>query len=248
MRSKELPKLYTEISDWWPVLSTAEDYAEEAEFYQQAILDASAQPPHTLLELGSGGGNNASHLKKRFEMTLVDLATGMLEVSKALNPECEHLSGDMRTIRLGRTFDAVMIHDAIVYMTSQADLRQALETAYLHCKPGGVALFAPDEIRETFKPATRHGGDDRGGRSLRYLQWSWDPDPADEQYVFLMVYVLKTGAERVRTIEDIHHCGLFSQADWARLMTEVGFQVKVLPFEHSELEGDLAPVFLGVRP
>ena len=30
----------------------------------------------TLLELGSGGGNNASHLKARFEMVLVEPSRG----------------------------------------------------------------------------------------------------------------------------------------------------------------------------
>ncbi|MHC4615594.1 MAG: class I SAM-dependent methyltransferase, partial [Planctomycetota bacterium] len=57
-----------------------------------------------VLELGSGGGNNASHLKKWFDMTLVDLSPHMLEVSRALNPECSHQQGDMRTVRLGTLF------------------------------------------------------------------------------------------------------------------------------------------------
>lgn len=92
-----------------------------------------------MLELGLGGGNNASHLKKHFQMTLFDFSPGMLNVSKVLKPECEHIRGDMRTIRLEREFDAVFIHDAISYMLTEADLLQAIETAYVHCKPGGVA-------------------------------------------------------------------------------------------------------------
>ena len=65
-----------------------------------------------MLELGSGGGNNASHLKAHFQLTLVDLSPAMLAVSRALNPECEHLQGDMRTVRLGRRFDAPTDHIA----------------------------------------------------------------------------------------------------------------------------------------
>jgi trans-aconitate methyltransferase len=61
----------------------------------------------TLLELGSGGGNNASHMNRRFaELVLVDVAPGMLEVSRRLNPECAHVAGDMRTVRLGRASTA----------------------------------------------------------------------------------------------------------------------------------------------
>jgi hypothetical protein len=54
-----LPLLYRELADWWPILSTPEEYAEEAAFYAQALINACTVPPKTLLELGSGGGNNA---------------------------------------------------------------------------------------------------------------------------------------------------------------------------------------------
>ena len=111
-------------------------------------------------------------------MTLVDLSDEMLDVSRRLNPECEHLCDDMRTVRLGRSFDAVYVHDAIDYMTTEADLRRAIETAYAHCRPGGVAVFVPDHTSEAFEASTDHGGDDSAhGRGVRYLEWTWDPDP-----------------------------------------------------------------------
>ena len=242
-----LPRLYRELSDWWPLLSAPEDYAEEAAWYRDAILEASQHQARTLLELGSGGGNNASHLKATFEMTLVDLAPGMLAVSRELNPECKHLQGDMRSVRLGRQFDAVLIHDAIDYMTSESDLSAAISTAYEHCAPGGVALFAPDHTRETFKPETDHGGHDGTSRSLRYLEWAWDPDPDDSTYQFLMVYVLRPAGGQVEVVEDMHVCGLFAQADWLRLLGEAGFQADMLPFEHSQLAPGSAHVFVGMK-
>ncbi len=147
----EQPKLYRELASWWPLLSAPEDYAEEAAFYQRAIIDACARPPETLLELGSGGGNNASHLKARFRMTLTDLSPDMLKVSEALNPECEHIQGDMRTLGSGREFDAVFVHDAVCYLTTEEDVRAAIETAYVHCRPGGAALFCPDYVRENYR-------------------------------------------------------------------------------------------------
>jgi SAM-dependent methyltransferase len=155
------PLMYSEIADWWPLLSRPEEYEEEAGFFTRTIIEASDEPPRTILELGSGGGNNASYMKAEAEMTLVDLAPNMLEVSKRLNPECEHIVGDMRTVRLGREFDAVFIHDAIDYMTSAADLAAAVQTAFAHTRAGGVAMFCPDHIRETFKPSTEHGGSER---------------------------------------------------------------------------------------
>src|SRR5688572_22760161 len=175
-------KLYDQLSSWWPLLSPPSEYAEEAEFYAAQLRSAGTEPVCTLLELGSGGGNNASHMKSRFQMTLVDVSPGMLAVSRDLNPECEHVQGDMRTVRLGREFDRVFIHDAIVYMTNVSDLRKAIETAFVHCRPGGAALFAPDHLKETFRASTDCGGTDGVDRGLRYLEWTWDPDPHDNTY------------------------------------------------------------------
>ena len=120
----------------------------------------------------------ASHLADRFRLTLVDLSEPMLQVSRALNPTAAHHQGDMRTVRLGEQFDAVLIHDAIDYMTTEDDLRQAIETAYAHVRPGGIAVLVPDDVAESFEQRTDHGGSDAAdGRAARYLEWSWDPDP-----------------------------------------------------------------------
>ncbi len=245
---RHLPRLYRDLADWWPVLSDPEEYAEEAEFYRRTILASSSARPHTLLELGSGGGNNASYLKKHFQMTLVDLSPGMLKVSRELNPECEHVQGDMRTVRLGRQFDAVFIHDAIDYMTSARDLRRALTTAYVHCKPGGVALFVADHTTETFKPSTNHGGHDRAGRSMRYLEWTWDPDPSDSKYLTIMVYVLSESGKRIRYVHDQHIGGLFPHDEWIRMMSEVGFMAKSIDLVESEIEPGSVKVFVGLKP
>jgi hypothetical protein len=43
--AETLPALYWELADWWPVLSSPEGYAEEAHFYQRALLAACAFTP-----------------------------------------------------------------------------------------------------------------------------------------------------------------------------------------------------------
>jgi trans-aconitate methyltransferase len=242
------PKLYRELADWWPLLSAPDEYAQEAAFYQRALIDASKRPLTTLLELGSGGGNNASHLKARFRMTLVDPAQGMLNVSRRLNPECEHVQGDMRTVRLPRRFDAVFVHDAVVYMTTEADLQAAMATAFVHCEPGGAALFAPDHVRENFAPSTDHGGHDGEGRGLRYLEWTWDPDPSDSVYAVDYAYLLRERDGSVRAEHDRHIEGLFARADWLRWLAGAGFQPTVVPFEHSELPAGQYEVYVARRP
>ena len=242
-----LPLLYNELAPWFHLLTAPEDYAEEAEFYRKTIMAACKTPPRTLLEIGSGGGNNASHLKVHFNMTLVDLAAGMLDISRQLNPECEHIQGDMRSLRLGRQFDAVFIHDAIMYLTTESDLANAIETAYVHCRPGGIALLCPDHVRETFRPWTKCGGHDSDGRGLRYVEWNWDPNPADTTYVGDFAYLLREG-DSVRCVYDRHILGVFARHTWLSLIGGTGFQARSVPFEHSEIEPGTDEVFLGVKP
>jgi SAM-dependent methyltransferase len=242
-------KLYDELASWWPLLSAPEEYEEEAAFYAMALASACEGPLRTVLELGSGGGNNASHLKKGFEMVLVDPSEGMRAVSRVLNPECEHVAGDMRSVRLGRQFDGVFVHDAVCYITTLADLRRTMDTACAHCRPGGAVLFAPDFVRETFRPSTDHGGHDGEGRSLRYLEWTWDPDPSDDTYLVDFAYLLREANGDVRTEHDRHVEGLFSRADWLRLLSEAGFEgARAVPVPHSELEPGSHEVLVAARP
>ncbi|HEY7440974.1 MAG TPA: class I SAM-dependent methyltransferase [Vicinamibacterales bacterium] len=243
-----MSRLYSELADWWPLLSAPSEYVEEAAFYHRLLLETCRVPCQSLLELGSGGGNNASHLKVHFELVLVDRSPGMLQVSRALNPECEHVEADMRTVRLGRQFDAVFVHDAVSYMTTEADLLKVLETAFIHCKPGGAALFAPDHVRENFRPSTGHGGHDGDERALRYLEWSWDPDPADNSCVADYAYLMRERDGSIRVEWDRHIEGLFARGEWLRLLADVGFEPKVVPFDHSELEPGEYEVFACSRP
>lgn len=243
-----MARLYSEFASWWPVMSSPADYVEEAAFYGGALAAASPVRLHSLLELGCGGGNNALHMKQQFdEVVLTDLSAGMLAHSRAINPECRHVEGDMRDLRLGRQFDAVFAHDAISYMATEDDLRRAIATAAVHCRPGGVALFAPDHLAETFQPGTDCGGEDEGTRAMRYLEWSWDPDPADTTCITDYVFVMRGPDGAVRVEHDRHVEGVFPRATWLRLLTEGGFEPRVLPFDHSELEAGTYEVFICVK-
>jgi trans-aconitate methyltransferase len=221
-------RLYYDIADWWPVISPPSEYAEEAELYVQMIRAAARRPVRELLELGSGGGNNASYMKRAFDMTLVEPADGMRGISRKLNPECEHVKGDMRHARLGRTFDAVFVHDSVMYMTTADDLRAALRTVAVHLASGGVALVAPDATRETFSAATEHGGgEDEKGRQARYLEWTLPPEPGESTYTVYYAFMLREVDGSVRVVHDVHREGLFPRATWLRLFQEVGLDAEL---------------------
>jgi hypothetical protein len=141
----------------------------------------------------------------------------------------------MRTVRLGREFDAVFVHDAVAYMTTEADLRQVIETAFAHCRAGGIALFVPDHTAETFEPVTDHGGSDGpDGRGARYLEWTTDPDPGDTWIQSEYAFLLRDRDGSVRVVHETHRTGLFSRAVWLGLMAGAGFHAEAITEKTSE--------------
>jgi SAM-dependent methyltransferase len=245
---RKLPSLYSTFADWFHLLTAPEEYAEEANVYTGMLRSLMTPGPRTVLELGSGGGNNASHMKAHFELTLTDISPEMLAVSRSINPECEHVLGDMRELRLGRQFDAVFAHDALDYLLTLDDLARMAQTAWAHCRPGGAVLLVPDGTRETFRPATEHGGHDGPQRALRYLEWSWDPDPSDQIYNSEMVYLMRHADGNVQVQHEQHLLGLFSRADWLAALTEAGFYARSMPFDLSGMEPGSLEAFAGVKP
>ena len=219
--------MYSRLAEWWPLLSPPAHYAEEADDLLPGLRAAPDAPPRTLLELGCGGGSLAWHLKSYFTLTLTDLSAGMLAVSRTTNPECDHVQGDMRTLDLGRTFDLVLLHDAVMYMTTQEDLRAALVTAARHCRIGGGIAVLPDCVRETLDvdvdTVSTGGEDGPDGRGLRYMEWSWDPDPDDTEYITTYAFVVRHADGRVEVEGDVHHNGVFPRATWLELLAEAGF-------------------------
>jgi SAM-dependent methyltransferase len=233
------PRMYGELAGWFHLLTAPDEYIDEAAGVLE-LLQANVEGPlATALELGSGGGNLASHLPG-LRLTLTDISPGMLALSRTINPDAEHLEADMRKLRLGRTFDAVIAHDAITYMATETDLRATLETAFVHLRPGGVAVFMPDWVLDTYQPRTEHGGRDAGGRGLRYLEWDRDLRPGDHIVETDYVIVTRDG-EQVSIHHDVHVLGIFPRATWLALLADVGFEPRRVDGEQG------LDVFIGRR-
>ncbi len=237
-----LPRMYDDVAEWWPLLSPPSEYEEEAADLLSRLPAPAGSGRQTLLELGSGGGSLAFHLKRHYQLTLTDLSPDMLAVSGAVNPDCEHLTGDMRSLRLGRRFDIVLIHDAIMYATERHEVQATLRTAAIHCREGGTVAVLPDYVRETFQPGTECDGHDApDGRGLRYLEWRWDPDPEDDTYLVDYAILRRTGEGSVTVVHDRHEEGLFGRAEWLRWFAEAGIPAV------TALDSSGREIFLGNR-
>jgi hypothetical protein len=166
----------------------------------------------------------------------------MSAVSRAVNPECEHILGDMCSLRLGRAFDVVLVHDAVMYATTPQKVQATLRTAAIHCRDGGTVAVLPDYVRETFTGGTECDGHDApDGRGLRYLEWRWDPDRADDTYLVDYAFILRQGDGTVKVAHDRHEEGLFSRNQWLRWFAETGLTAT------SALDSSGREIFIGTR-
>lgn len=140
-------KLY---SHYYDLLYRDKDYAGEAA-YLCRLLDRYAPGARRLLELGCGTGRMAEILAGRgYTLHGVDLSDTMLAMAgtrlaalpEPLRKRLAFSPGDVRAVRLGETFDAVIsLFHVMSYQTGNADLHQAMVTAAAHLAPGGVFIF-----------------------------------------------------------------------------------------------------------
>ena len=234
-------RLYTDLAHLWPLMSPPEDYADEGACLLGELRKRLGPGRARILELGTGGGHLLHHIAGGFEATAVDLSDAMLAHSQRLNPEVAHHIGDMRTVRLGETFDAVLIHDAIDYMTTEDDLRAAFATARAHLRTGGLLIVIPDDYSETFTPPrVWHQTQRVAGDELTFVEYSWDPDPNDTETETVYVFFIQENGE-LRVEVDRHTTGLFSIGTWERLLSEAGFEPERLDYPFAD---DDRPMYL----
>ena len=129
-----------------------------------------------------------------------------------------------------------------MYATTPADVQATLATAAVHCRPGGTVVVLPDYVRETFTSGTDEGGEDaEDGRGFRYLEWRWDPDPADDTYVVHYAFLMRAANGDVRVEHDHHIEGLFARAQWLEWFRAAGLPAS------SEIDPWGRDVFVAVK-
>jgi SAM-dependent methyltransferase len=244
MSLQDQRRLHDDLAWTWPIISAKEHYVHEAETFVNVLRTHARREVKTLLHLGCGGGHLDYTLKAHLAITGVDLSEAMLSLARQLNPEVTYLAGDMRAVRLGQTFDAVMAADSIDYVLTEDDLRAAFATAFTHLKPGGAFCAYAEETAGRFQQnRTRCSVRSQGNTEIVLVENAYDPDPADTTYENLFVYLIRRGG-RLQVETDRHLGGLFPVATWLRLLGEAGFQVTQLAFDDEES----IPLFVGVKP
>lgn len=135
---------------YYDLLYRDKDYVGEAQFIHR-LIQAHAPDAQNILDLGCGTGSHAILLAKEGYYTHgVDFSQEMLQKADShlsqlpqdLVSRLKFSHGDIRKVRLNRTFDVVLsLFHVISYQTTNEDLLAAFATVKEHLKPGGIVIF-----------------------------------------------------------------------------------------------------------
>jgi SAM-dependent methyltransferase len=120
------------------------DYLAECDLIERVFLMYAQGPIRRVLDLGCGTGGHAVPLAARgYEVVGVDRSPDMLERARGRGSSARFEFGEISSVDLGETFDAVLMMFAVLgYQVGNADVQAGLATARRHVRSN--ALFFCD--------------------------------------------------------------------------------------------------------
>ena len=214
---------YSELAWTEHIIAPPDDYAGETEPLITAIKEHSVNEVKTLLHLGCGAGGNDYILKRRYQVTGVDISEKMLEIARDLNPEVVYHHGDMQTIELGEFFDAVVVPESIDYMRTEDGLYSAMMTAQKHLKPGGIFLVVAN-IAEQFRQNNFVYTGSQDDIEITLFENNYVSAYPGTTYEATLVYLIRSKG-KLEIYNDRHILGLFKLKTWLNLLKRAGFDI-----------------------
>lgn len=97
--------------------------------------------PSSVLDAGCGTGRVASELQRHgIDVVGVDADESMLETARAGAPQLEWIRADLTDLRLGRTFDVVVMAGNVPLFTPPGTQASLVEGCARHVRAGGVLI------------------------------------------------------------------------------------------------------------
>jgi len=221
-------KVYEELAWTENILATPESYEEEAMTYIKAIKSHISVPSPTMLHLGCGAGGHDFHFKQHFTVIGVDLSAGMLDIAKTTNSEIDYIKGDMRYVKLNRKFDAVVIPDSIMYMSTLEDLLAALKNAAAHMEPEGVLLVVTHTKEEFRNNNFAYTGTKE---NIHITVLENNHIVSDNNYEATMVNLIRQEG-KLSIHHEVHTLGLFSYDQWMAIFEKCQLKVAETNLNH----------------
>ncbi|AUS81210.1 SAM-dependent methyltransferase [Actinoalloteichus sp. AHMU CJ021] len=220
--------------------SRGKSWAGEAE--ETARLIRARNPSaSSLLDVACGTGAHLETFGTLFDhVEGLEIAKGMRTVARERLPGVSVHAGDMRDFDLNRTFDAACcMFNSIAYLTSVADMSDAVRAMGRHLAPGGVLVIEPWWFPERFIEgyvAADAGAED--GKAVVRMSHSTREGDSTRLEVRFMV----GDADGIREFTQTSMLRLFTKDEYLEAFAAAG-----CPAEY--LEGGLTGrgLFIGVR-
>ena len=134
-------EVFSAYGRYYDLLYRDKDYAAEVD-YIHSLLQRFAAPGPELLEFGSGTGRHGRMLAARgYRVTGIERSAEMVARAEPVAGfACQQ--GDICTVQLGRTFDAVLsLFHVLSYQVHNDQVAAVFARAAEHLVPGGLFLF-----------------------------------------------------------------------------------------------------------
>lgn len=228
-----MTKVFDAYAAYYDLLYKDKEYAGEAEFVR-SLLAQNGINSGSILELGCGTGKHAEHFARMgYTVHGVDISPAMVDMAHERKPAelADKLGfelGDVRTVRVGRQFDAVVsLFHVASYQATNDDLAAMFQTAAEHLKPGGVFLFdcwyGPAVL--TDRPAVRVKRMQGNGIDvLRIAEPLMHPNEnvVDVHYT---VHVTSHADSRVKQLDETHRMRYLFAPELRYMLSEAGLRV-----------------------
>ena len=216
------------IYDLLYVGSGIKAYPAEAAELHRIIQDASPAA-QTLLDVACGTGAHLVEMQRWYAVEGVDLSPAMLAVARTRLPGIPLREGDMRTLDLGKTFDAVTcLFSSIGYMTDPAEMRAAIARLAAHVAPGGVLIVdgwvRPGQWRDNFRPDSPDVASDDEVTVVR-LSYS----RRDGSITELEMHHLVQTDGGIDYFMEPHRLRLTETDEYVSAVTDAGLEARVIP-------------------
>jgi len=235
--------MYGKVARIYDLLYTGtgiKDYPAESEELHGLIQEASPGA-RTLLDVACGTGAHLGFLRRWYAVEGADVSPEMLEVARTRLSDVPLHLADMRTLDLGKTFDAVTcLFSAIGHVTDAVEMRDAIRRMAAHVAPGGVLIvdgwIRPEEWRDDYRRGPDVATDEHS--MVVRLTFSHRTGSITE----MEMHHLVRDSNGIDHFVEHHRLALVPTADYVSAFEAAGLSARVVPFMLSRDK------IIGVKP
>jgi SAM-dependent methyltransferase len=234
---------FSTLARFYDPLQTRKDYGSESRRLEKLVHRFGRAGGRDWLDTACGTGQHLSHLRARYAVVGVDLSPEMLRIARHRLPGVPLYQADMRTFRLGSSFDVVTcLFGAIGHLKTERDLLRSFTNFFRHLKPGGIAIvepwLGPEIYRSGFIHLVTHQSP-----GLTIVRLS-DSSRRRNHSIVHFHYLIAERGRRVRYVDTVDVGLMVSRLRLLDLLRRAGFSARFIPHGPTPGRG----LLVGCRP